>query len=75
MHQKKGTRLQPNNEQFETVSKIDSMETDDSPHEYFSKSDSEKSEVDVGEEHLDLIIAIDKSGEHNMKMQTNFLSL
>ena len=51
------------------------MENVDPPNEYFSKSYPEKSEFDVGEAHLDLIIANDKSGEHNMQKHTNFLSL
>ena len=51
------------------------METEDPPNEYFSKSDSEKWEVDVGEELLDLIIAIGQSVEHNMKMHTKEIIL
>ena len=57
------------------MSEIVSIETDDPSKDYFSKSDTEKSEVDVGEEHVDLIIAIAKSGKHDMQMQTSVLSL
>ena len=58
-------RSRPNDDdQSETTSSVDSMDIDD----FFSKSDSEESDMDVGSELPDIIEDIEKAFDHILKM-------
>ena len=62
-------RLRPNDdEQSETSSSADSMETDEHPKHFLSELDSEESDMDVGSELLDSMGGIEKEFDHTLKM-------
>jgi hypothetical protein len=52
----------------ENRQKIDSMETDDLSVDNLSEPDSEESDIDVGSDLKDAIIAIEKAFGHTIKM-------
>jgi hypothetical protein len=57
----------------ETMSEIDSMETDGHPQDILSEPDSEESEFEVGPELLDIITGIGNGLDYILKMRKQFL--
>ena len=67
-------RLRPNEEeQSDTLSETDSMETEDQPQDILSECDLDESDIDVGTELLDSITGIDEALDHILKMRKQFL--
>ena len=67
-------RLRPNNdEQSETTSSVDSMEIDKHHKDFFSESDSEESDMDVGSELPDIMGGIEKAFDHNLRCVKDIL--
>ena len=57
------------------MSKKNSMETNGHPQDILLEPNSVESEVNVGEDLVDFITAIDKTFDHNIKICTEYLNL
>ena len=62
-----------NDEQLESTSSVDSMEIDKHRKDFFSESDSEESDMDVGSELPDIMGGIERAFDHILEMHTRYL--
>ena len=62
-----------NDEQSETTSSVDSMEIDEHHKDFFSESDSEESDINVGSELPDIMGGIEKAFDHILEMRKRYL--